>query len=523
MPSFNRTRGQKRKVAASPLSPELLHRVLSWFISVDRKLIDGTTLRSAALVNSTWKNVVDSKTLWEYSKEKKDGKHAMLSSMHRSLQIREVGEEDEKSSAVEDSGGSGIDVNPQTQTLMGFVNERKMEDGPEDLTFLVRERATGKRWILALAKVGEKRADMIYGLCIGHWKLGERFLSTAPCDDKEEKDKHHVYPSGIGIWRGRVARWYQPGTSFGPREPLHPTWSVEHELFQPVLFGSGKLLPPKRGLDRLFQLERQQWLHVSSPRCFPPDDWAAAIDWIAEMVQCLDLKDDTLFVFAAILDKYLCSCTSRPQPKHFQLIVGSCMLIANKCSQDVMSCSDIVLCADKSLSAANLTATEEIILQDLGWKLAFPTTRDFVFAYFDELSIDPSDRGMSMTCFILELVLQTDVGLKYPPSLIAASSIVLGRHCLREENSPDLLWPKTLEEVTGLSFLVVAECAVAITSAVNEIWLRFPQYAIIRRRYSKPWNHNVSEIPIPVLSSTAALDAYRRRLYAQNGPSVSQL
>jgi len=52
-----------------------------------------------------------------------------------------------------------------------------------------------------------------------------------------------------------------------------------------------------------------------------------------------------------------------------QLVAGTCLLIASKCNNIFITEKDISFCCDNLFSVANVMGTEEVVLQQLDWKL----------------------------------------------------------------------------------------------------------------------------------------------------------
>lgn len=191
----------------------------------------------------------------------------------------------------------------------------------------------------------------------------------------------------------------------------------------------------------------------------------------------------------------------------YQLVVGSCMYSASKCGERAIEVSDISFSADNVFNDEQLVAAEDIILQQLDWKLAFPTILDFVLAYARTLGLEENSRTFWMMRYIADLALQTLVCLTFQPSLVAASVVALSLYGLQEGN----VWPESLVRETGLQWHDLEECTVAISQQVEEINLTLPDLMIIGRRYRKTSRRQVGELAVPSISSFSTLTAYRAR------------
>lgn len=164
------------------------------------------------------------------------------------------------------------------------------------------------------------------------------------------------------------------------------------------------------------------------------------------------------------------------------------------------------MCSDNSFSAQELQQTEEYVLCQLEWKLAFPTCIDFLDVLGSAILSLPKDcRTFQMMRYISELTLQSPIYLRYEPSMIAASCVVLARFCVQD----DMLWDDCLEEQTSYSLLDLSECTMEISRLLDYIKSRFTDLIMIGRRYRRSTKRCVSQISIPVISSFATLSAYQ--------------
>lgn len=198
--------------------------------------------------------------------------------------------------------------------------------------------------------------------------------------------------------------------------------------------------------------------------------------------------------------------------RHYQLLAGSSLLLASKCNKVFLTCKDICFCADNSFSVDNVEATEELVLEQLEWKLAYPTSMDFLFAYARVLNMDENGREFVMWSYINELSLQSGAYFIYPPSVIGASSMVLGRYCLQAFSPGITLWPEALIDASGLTLNALAACTVQLSKDLADMRMAMPDLTMIRRRHSKSSRHCVAEVDIPVLPSSRVVLAYEERL-----------
>lgn len=129
---------------------------------------------------------------------------------------------------------------------------------------------------------------------------------------------------------------------------------------------------------------------------------------------------------------------------------------------------------------------------------------------------------MSCLCsYILELSLTFHTNLKFPPSIAAASSMVLAIYCLRNDDTHSL-WPDELANVTGLELNKdLAECSVRLSQDIETARHTTHRLDMIHKRHSKPCRHNVADIAIPILTSTTTLAAYEELVRSRRGIPTS--
>jgi Cyclin, C-terminal domain len=154
-------------------------------------------------------------------------------------------------------------------------------------------------------------------------------------------------------------------------------------------------------------------------------------------------------------------------------------------------------------------AAENMILSQLGWKLAVPVVLDFVLAYAKVLGLPENHEVLWMMRYIAELGLQTQIYLSYRPSMIAASVVALSCFCLPTEGVG--LWPVSLESESGYAWHILEDCTLALCRAIEEARATMPDLSMVFRRYRKPSRANVAGFAVPSIQSFATLTSFRER------------
>lgn len=489
----------------SLLSVDILHQVFKFFVS-NNQTVDGESLRVAILVCKQWKGVVDSRSLWATPARIKerdvnagdndnDNDDCQFYTVHQSLRIKEQ------------TDFSLSNEKLLQASLMGFVKlkrYRSMSNHPE-FHFFVRERATGFHWLLTISGDGQKHPSLIRDLYVNHFELKEKLFLQDRNNSSETFFPPQRFPLGISIWKGRVVRWYRSGTEMEARSTKDQV-SPNREILLHRNDAFIELSKRFALVSHLIDLENDALWDKDDER-FHTEGRQHIVDWMVEIVECFALEDRTIFQAILLFDRFIASNDRIVSTSRFQLVAGACLLIASKCNKVFVTEKDISFCCDNLFSVAHVMATEELILKQLEWKLACPSSIEFVIAFSTILGVEENSKIFCLYCYILELSLALDTSLRHPPSIIAASSMVLAHYCLRKNDMPTL-WPDELAHVTGFDLKDLVACSVQLSKDIDDN-IRF---VMIYRRYSKPCRHNAAEIPIPVLASTTILTAYEERL-----------
>lgn len=191
------------------------------------------------------------------------------------------------------------------------------------------------------------------------------------------------------------------------------------------------------------------------------------VDWMAEIADEFSLSPVTLHSAVNITDRVVCSLpVSRSR---FQLIAMAAILIAAKLEEPVGCVPKIRdLCADAedAFSPLLVRRAERMILNSLRWRL-LPITSLHFFAYFRYHSKDlpnlierrPLANREQMRLrrymdFFVEMTVQGVEFLVYRPSLLAASSVCLGRLMVGLDDP----WPPFLCDLSSYAFSDIEKC-----------------------------------------------------------------
>lgn len=205
------------------------------------------------------------------------------------------------------------------------------------------------------------------------------------------------------------------------------------------------------------------------------------VDWLIEVHYKFELRQETLYLTINIIDRFL-SMKVVPR-KELQLVGIASMLIACKYEEIwAPEVNDFVQISDKAYVREQVLAMEKAILGKLEWYLTVPTPYMFLTRYV-KASVPADSEMENMVYFFSELgIMNYSTTIKYPPSLLAASSVYAARCTLN--NTPS--WTETLKHYTGYSEIQLKECARLLVSfhmAAPESRLR-----AVYKKFSKPVN-----------------------------------
>jgi len=199
---------------------------------------------------------------------------------------------------------------------------------------------------------------------------------------------------------------------------------------------------------------------------------AILIDWLVEVHMKFRLVPETLYLCVNIIDRY-CKKVQVRRSK-LQLVGVTALLIACKYEEiyppEVRDC---VYITDRAYQSSEVLDMEQDIVHKLGFRMTVPTAYPFLQRYFT--LVKASDNVKHAASYYLERTLQEHDMLRYRPSEICASAVVLALNHpeLAEENGRTLdrrtaFFPPILIEYTGLSKNFLYDRAIEISRKIAE-------------------------------------------------------
>lgn len=149
--------------------------------------------------------------------------------------------------------------------------------------------------------------------------------------------------------------------------------------------------------------------------------------------------------------------------------------------------TELVQITDRAYNQREIVEMESEVVSTLQYNLTVPTIHTFICRY---LKAAHADRTMvQLTCFLAERTLQEYSSLRFLPSVVAATTVMLARKSL--DRHP---WSPTLLQYTGLDESDLAEC-VQDMQRYFSVSASCEQRAVVRK-YSGSKFNGVARTPI---------------------------
>ncbi|XP_040365204.1 cyclin-A2-2 isoform X2 [Rosa chinensis] len=172
------------------------------------------------------------------------------------------------------------------------------------------------------------------------------------------------------------------------------------------------------------------------------------IDWLVEVSEEYKLVPDTLYLTVNLIDRFLSQ--NFVEKQRLQLLGVTCMLIASKYEEIVAPrVEEFCLITDNTYSREEVLEMESEVLNFLHFQLSVPTTKTFLRRFVQAAQACykvPCVELEFLANYLAELTIVEYGFLKFLPSVIAASAVLLARWTLNQSDHP---WNPTLEHYTS--------------------------------------------------------------------------
>ena len=217
------------------------------------------------------------------------------------------------------------------------------------------------------------------------------------------------------------------------------------------------------------------------------------IDWLVEVHYKFKLLPETLFLTINMIDKYLSK--SSINRKYLQLLGITSMFIASK-YEDIYppEIKDFIFVTNNTYSKDELIKLESDILDKIEFNLTFPTSLRFLEIFKEMLNLKEIDY---LRCrYFIEIALFDYKCCHFPPSLIAASSVLLNHKINKNKNIK--YSDNRILETIGYNFEELNPCLVCLINGIHEMTKLNNKYSSIRRKFEKEEFMKVSKESINI-------------------------
>jgi hypothetical protein len=215
------------------------------------------------------------------------------------------------------------------------------------------------------------------------------------------------------------------------------------------------------------------------------------IDWLIEVHLKFKMVPETLYLCVNVIDRYL----QRKQVRRSKLqLLGVSALLASAKYEEIYppEIRDLVYITDRAYNKHEILEMESAVVNALQFNFTVPTVHSFLCRY---LKAAHADRTMvQLSCYLAERTLQEYCMLKYPPSIVAATAVLVARKSLNRHP-----WSPTLVKYTKYDECDLVDCLADMQAYMTEAETTAPGAAAqqaAQKKYSSPKFGSVSKTPL---------------------------
>lgn len=212
---------------------------------------------------------------------------------------------------------------------------------------------------------------------------------------------------------------------------------------------------------------------------------AILVDWLIDVHKRYKLRPESLYLAISLLDRYLeCRITPRRQ---LQLVGVTALLIAAKFEEIYPpQINDFVYVTDKAYTRDDVIKMEATILGALEFSICRPTAAHFLERY--QAVNGCTEPHSYLAQYLLELTLPEYAMIKYPPSHLAATAILLSNKLLRRQ----CCWTRVASTHTKFTEPMLQDCLKEMCALLERA--EHSQLQAVRKKYSQPKFHSVAKL-----------------------------
>jgi cyclin B len=204
---------------------------------------------------------------------------------------------------------------------------------------------------------------------------------------------------------------------------------------------------------------------------------AILVDWLLDVAYKYKLKAETLFLAVSLVDRYLDLRVT--QRKHLQLVGVTALLLSAKFEEiSPPQVQDFVYVTDNAYTREEVMRMEVEMLSVLNFQLCQPTA--FHFLQWFQKSSAPGEPHSYLAQYVLELALVDYKMIRYPPSHMAASAVLLSNKLLRRQPA----WTQMAVKHTDLTENSLRGCVKEMRGLLSDAENSYLQ--AVRKKFSHP-------------------------------------
>lgn len=211
------------------------------------------------------------------------------------------------------------------------------------------------------------------------------------------------------------------------------------------------------------------------------------VDWLIEVHQKYHMRPETLFLCINIVDRYLSSRTVLR--KHLQLLGVVSMFIAAKFEEiDPPKAHEFAFITDNTYTKDDILKMECTVLVALNFEVVVPTQAHFMERLQRVNGCDARHRALAE--YLLELCLVEIRAIRFPPSMLVASSLLLSNELLDIHPA----WPAAVAHHARRSEASLQACK----EELRAVLLAAPRASLqaVRRKYQTEQCYNVANMSV---------------------------
>jgi cyclin B len=199
------------------------------------------------------------------------------------------------------------------------------------------------------------------------------------------------------------------------------------------------------------------------------------VDWLVEVHLKFKMVPETLYLTVSTIDRYL--EIKQVRRSKLQLVGVAALLVAAKYEEIYPpELRDLVYITDRAYNKQEILEMESDIVNTLKYEFTVPTTHTFLCRY---LKAAHADRTMvQLACYLAERSLQEYTSTRFPPSIVAATSVHIARKTLKRHP-----WSPTLLKYTNYDETDLTECIEDMRVFLSNT---ASQQQAVFRKYSSP-------------------------------------